>query len=138
MATKLAMLRAMDLKTLLTTLAVLGSGASLVACDKGKAEEDKSEDAAKTDADAENKGGEDAKEVSAAEGDADKGGEKAKGEASCGEGSCGEGTCGGEKGGEDEAPKGDSNLAAPSNADKEAVPPKGSAEVEQAEDEDES
>ncbi len=131
------MLRAMDLKTLLTTLAVLGSGASLVACDKGKAEGDKSEDAAKTQADAdkadENKDGEDAKEVEAAAGDADKGAEKAKGEMACGEGACGEGTCGGKKA-EDEAPKGDSNLAADSNADKNAVPPKGTAVEETDED----
>ena len=80
----------MDLKTLLATLTVLGSGATLVACG--------------AQADKKDSGDKDAKEVphakpeANAKADGDKGDKAhAEGEMSCAPGQCGEGMCGNKK-----------------------------------------
>jgi hypothetical protein len=69
----------MDLKTISTTLALLGSSAVVTACDK-KPPENQRKDAAEIPVD----GAQPAEGAAAAE----------RGEGSCGEGKCGEGTCG--------------------------------------------
>ncbi len=106
----------MDIKTITATLALLGSGAVLGACDS--AEKPAAEvDAAKKDkADAKDGKKDDAKTNAAAKGGA---ADKAdKGEMSCVEGQCGgkkgEGSCGGH---------GDKAMADGAKADAKAAPP---------------
>ena len=82
----------MNLKTISTTLALLGTGSlGLTACDDKKEAPAKEVDKAKPDTNA------NAEKAKTAE--EDKGDDKshAKGEMSCGEGACGEGACGGAK-----------------------------------------
>lgn len=108
----------MDLKTLLATLTVLGSGATLVACG-GEAEK-------------KDTGDKDAKEVphakpeANAKADGDKGdkGDKAgaEGEMSCAPGQCGEGKCGNAKDAKGEGDKALADEAKKDEAPAEAAP----------------
>lgn len=127
--------RAMDLKQIMATLAVLGSGATL-ACDSGDKPADVKEvdkaqsDEAKPAADAKNQEaaakaeGEKADEAPPAEGDtpAAGGGDAKKGEGGCAPGGCAPGMCGANKD-EGDAKADEANAkAAESEAAKDAPP----------------
>lgn len=99
----------MDIKTITATLALLGTGIPLTACDSG-------EKPAKEADKAETKDGDKAKD--------DKANAKAeaKGEMSCGEGKCGAGGCGAKKGDDKALADGEKKdpTAAPAKADDDA------------------
>jgi hypothetical protein len=87
----------MDIKTISATLALLGSGLTLPACDDAK------KDATEVDKKADAKDGDKAKDGEAVKADGNaKAADKSKaGEMACGEGGCGEGNCGGKKAADD-------------------------------------
>ena len=79
----------MDIKTITATLALLGSGIPLTACDSGDKPAKEADKAEKKD---------DAKKDGAkADAKKDDAKAEAKGEMACGEGKCGAGGCGGKK-----------------------------------------
>ena len=107
----------MDIKTITATLALLGTGIPLTACDSGEKPAKEAEKADKKDGDKADK----KDEANAKAED--------KGEMSCGEGKCGAGGCGAKKGGDKE---GDKALADGEKKDVAAEPPKADEDADKS------